>query len=115
MRLPQVNWVRTEIGARNGVGTAAIRIRRNGLTIGKIHNDQQRNNGGADGNDVVDTGKSERDQETEGGFRTVRGRTEGVESENWNAASRADLFGAFVSGPDRFTDEEVEDIHVLDW
>src|SRR6266513_1962906 len=62
------------------------------LAIRKVDDDQQRNDGRADGNDVLHAQKAERNQQAEGGFRTVSGGTERVQPEDRNALADADLF-----------------------
>src|SRR4029077_5695597 len=41
-----------EVEARDGIGPTPARISRNGLPVGKVHDDQERDDGHADGNDV---------------------------------------------------------------
>src|SRR5229473_2686042 len=100
-----------QVEARNGVGAAARGIGGNGLAIGKVDYDEERNDGGADGDDVLHTEQAERNQQTEGGFRAVGGGTERVQAEDGDAFLDADLFGALVAGLDGLADNGVENVH----
>ena len=100
-----------KIESRHGVGAAARWISRDGLAIGEIHNYQQRDNRGADRNDVANAKQPKRNQQAESRFRSIGGRTQSVETEDRDALHRADLFRSFVAGFDRFADNQVKDIH----
>jgi hypothetical protein len=70
----------------------------NSLPVGEINDDQQRNDGRAYGNDILDPKKPERNQQAESRFRPVRGGAESIQTKNRNALRGTDLFGAFVGG-----------------
>src|SRR6267142_2318469 len=90
---------------------AAAWISGDGLAIGKVDDDQQHNNGRADGNDVLHSKNAERNQQAESGFRAVSRGTERVQPEDRNALADADLLGALVAGPEGLADNEIEDVH----
>src|SRR6266705_1155554 len=100
-----------QVEARDGIGAAAGGIGRDRLAIRKIDDDQQRDDGCADRNNVLHSEQTERNQQAEGGFRAVSGGAEGVESEDGDAFLHADLFGALVAGLDGLADNGVEDVH----
>ena len=76
---------RAQIFRGHGVGTASARIRRDGLTIGEVHDGQQHDDAEADGNDIGNSRGAERDQKRESRLGPVRGRTERVQAEDGNA------------------------------
>src|SRR6266702_1742223 len=100
-----------QVEARDGIGAAAGGIGRDRLAIRKIDDDQQRDDGCADRNNVLHSEQTERNQQAEGGFRAVSGGAEGVESEDGDAFLDADLFGALVAGLNGLADNGVEDVH----
>ena len=100
-----------EIKSRDGVRAAARGIGGDGLAIGEIDNQQQRDDRGANGNDVMNAEQSERNQQAEGSFRSVGRRTQGVESEDRDALRHADLFATFLAGLDGLADNKVNNIH----
>src|SRR6266702_3425479 len=100
-----------QVEARDGIGAAAGGIGRDRLAIRKIDDDQQRDDGCADRNNVLHSEQTERNQQAEGGFRAVSGGAEGVESEDGDAFLHADLLGALVAGLDGLSDNGVEDVH----
>src|SRR5262244_1521011 len=100
-----------EILRGNRIGTAPARIGSNGLAIGKINNREQRDDAGADRYDVGDTCESQRNQERESGFGTVRGGAEGVEPEDWDAGRHSYLFASFVGRGDGFAEQDIENRH----
>jgi len=50
-----------QVEACHGIGTAAGGVRFDGLAIGEVDNHQQGDDGGADGNDVLNAEKAQRD------------------------------------------------------
>jgi hypothetical protein len=100
---------KVETGYR--VRAATGRIGRDGLQVGKVNDDEQGDDGGADRDDVTDTEKTERDQESESGFRAVRGGAESVEAEDGDAGGGADLLGALVRGFQGLANDQVDKIH----
>ena len=56
------------------------------------------NDGGADGNDIRDAHGAERDQQREGSFGTVCGRTQRVKAEDGDAGGRANALAVFRRG-----------------
>ncbi len=99
---------RAQVESRHRVGAAARRIRGDGLAIGKIHDHQQRDDGGADGNDVANAQQAQRNQKAERGFRPVGGGAQRVQTEDRDAFGGSDLLGALVAGLDGLADNEVE-------
>jgi len=87
-----------EVETRHGVRAATGWISADRLQVGKVNDDQQGDDGRADRDDVVDTQKTERDEDCESGFRAVRGGAEGVEAEDGDAGGGADLLRALVRG-----------------
>jgi len=83
------------------VRAAASGIRRNRLPVGKVDDDQQHDNREADRNDVAHASRAERNQQRESGFRSVRRRAEGVQTEDGNPGADADLLAPLVLGSDR--------------
>ena len=100
-----------KIEARHGVRAAAGGIGRDGLAIGEIHDHEQRDDGGANGYDIANTEKAQRNQKAEGRFRAISGRAKCIQAEDRNALRRTDLLGAFVAGPDRLADNKVKYVH----
>jgi len=95
----------------DGVGAAAHRICRDGLEIGKVNDDQQGDDRGANGNDVVQAQETERDQQAECGFGAISRGTQGVQTEDGNALGRSNLLGAFVAGGQGLANQKVKDVH----
>ncbi len=92
-----------QIEARHCIGAAAGGIGGDGLAIGEVHNHQQRDDGGGDGNDIPNAEKAKGNQKAEGRFRAVSRRAKRVETKDRDALRGADLLGAFVSGLDGLT------------
>ena len=61
-----------QVEARHGIRAAAGGIRGDGLAIREIHDHQQRDDRGADRNDVAHAEKAEGNQKAESRFRAVR-------------------------------------------
>ncbi len=100
-----------KVEARHGVGAAAGGIGGDGLAIGEVHDHQQRDDGGADRNDIPNAEKAEGNQKAERRFRAVSGRAERVETKDRDALRGTDLLGAFVAGLDGLADNEVKYVH----
>ena len=101
----QQTRISAEIVARDSVGAAAARIRRDGLAVREIDDDQQGDDSGTDGYDVLHAEKAERNEQAESGFGAVGGGAEAIQTKNGNALRGADLFGAFVGGLDGLANE----------
>src|SRR5260370_5483 len=76
----QKTRTRSEVEARYGVGTASAGIRSDGLAIREIDDEKQRDDGGADGNDVVQAEKAEGNEQGQHGFGARRGGALRVEA-----------------------------------
>src|SRR5258708_1896889 len=100
-----------QVEAGDGIRAAAGRIGGDGLAIGKVDDDQQRNDRRADGDDVLHAEQAKRNQQAERRFRTVSGGTERVQTEDGNTFLDANLFGTLVAGFDGFADNGVENVH----
>src|SRR6266849_8572819 len=100
-----------KIGARDGVRAAARWIGRDGLQVGNVNDQEQGDDGGADGHDVLHAEKAERNEQAESGFRAVSSGAETVESENGNAGGGANLFGALITGLKRLAQDDINEIH----
>ena len=87
------------------------RISRYGLEIGKVNDDEQRDDGGTDRDDIAHAEQSQGNQESEGRFRAIRCGAETIQAENWDALHRTDLLGALVASFDWLADNKVKDIH----
>lgn len=86
-----------EIFARDRVGTASSRISANGLAVGDIDDDRERDDTKADGDHILDAECPERDQKGERGLRAVSRGAERIEAEHSDAGQRAEaLFCVFV-------------------
>ena len=107
----QQTRARADVLARNGVRSAAARVRIDGLAIRKIDDGQQENDGAADRHDVRDAQRAERDQDRERRFRTICGGTERVESEDGDARGRADALAFFFPICERLAEQQVEEGH----
>ena len=94
--------------AGHGVRAAALRISVDGLPVAEVDDDQQGDNGGADGHDVVDAHQAQRDEQRERRFRAVCGGAEGVEAEDGNAGDGADVLGALLAGGQWPAKEQIE-------
>ena len=81
-----------QIFARDRIRAAAARISRDGLKIGNIDDDQQRDNAEADGYDVLNAESAQRDQQRECGFRTVTRGAQRIQAEDSDARHRAEAF-----------------------
>src|SRR5580692_1270259 len=77
-RSSQQTRKRSEVVARHGVGSAARGIGGNRLAVGKINNDQQRDDRRADRYNVLHAQKPKRNQQTERRFRSISRRAEPV-------------------------------------
>ncbi len=102
---------RAQVKPRHRIGAATRGIRGDGLPVGKIYDHQQRDNGRANRDDIVNAQQPQRNQKAERRFRPVRGRTQRVEAKNRNPLHRTDLLGAFVAGRDRFPNYEIKNVH----
>src|SRR5229473_748845 len=100
-----------QVVARDGIGAAAGWIGSDRLSIRKVDDDQQRNDGCADGNDVLHAEQAEWNQQAESGFRAVSSGTERIQAEDGYAFADADLLGAFFAGLDGLADNGIEDVH----
>ena len=94
-----------QVESRDGVGAAAVWICGNGLAIREVHDDEQRDDGGTDGDEIANAEKTEGNQKAEACFGPVRGRAERIETKDGDAFCGADLLGALVSGLDGFADD----------
>ena len=63
------------------------------------------------GNDVPNAEKAKRNQKAEGRFGAVRSRAQRVETKDRDALRGTNLLGAFVTGLDGLTDNDVEYVH----
>jgi hypothetical protein len=81
------------------------------LHVREIDNDQKRDDGGTDGNNVVHAHQPQRNQQAESGFRTICGGAERVQAEDGHAGVRTNLFGALIAGLERLADDKIEDVH----
>ena len=102
---------RADVLARDGVRSASARVRIDGLAIRKINDGQQKNDGAADGNDVRDAQRAERDQDGERRFRTICGGTQRVESEDGDARGGADALAVLFPIGERLAEQQVEEGH----
>ena len=100
-----------KIEARHGIGAAAGGIGGDGLAIGEVHDHKQRDDGGADGNDIANAEKAKGNQKAEGRFRAVSSRAKRVETKDRDALRGTDLLGAFVTGLDGLADNEIKYVH----
>src|SRR6202521_338928 len=100
-----------KVEARHGIGAAAGGIGGDGLAIGEVHDHQQGDDGGADRNDKPDPEKAKGNEKAEGRFRAVSSRAKRVETKDREALRGTDLLGAFVTGLDGLTDNEVKYVH----
>jgi hypothetical protein len=100
-----------EIETRHGIRTTAGGIGRDGLAIRKVNDHEQRDDGGADRDDVANAQQSKRNQKAEGSFRAVSRGAQAIETKDRNALRGTDLFGPLVTGFDRFADNEIKYVH----
>ncbi len=100
-----------DVLARHGVGSATARVRIDGLAIREIDDGEQENDGAADGHDVGDAQRAERDQDGERRFRTVCGGTQRVESEDRDARGGADALAGFFPIGERLAEQQVKEGH----
>ena len=100
-----------QILRRDRIGTASARIRRNGLAIGEVDDRQQDDNAQADGNDVGDARRTERDQQRERRFRSVCRGAQRVQAENGNAGRSSNLLGPLVRCGESFAKQDIQDGH----
>ena len=97
-----------QILRRHRVGSPALGISLDGLTIGEIHDDQQHDDGRDHRENVVDSKQPQRDQQRESSFRTVCRRAQGIQSKDGDAGRRADLLPVLLPVGQRTPDEDVE-------
>ncbi len=102
-----------DVFARDGVGSASIRIGIDGLAIREVDDGQQENDGAADGDDVRNAQQAKRDQYGEGRFGTVCGGAQRVQAEDGDARGWADLLAGFFPIRERLADQQVEERHQL--
>jgi len=76
---------RAEIVARDGIRASAARVGGNRLAVGKINDDQQGDDGGTDGDDVLNAQQAQWNEQAEGSFRAVSGGAEAVQAEYGDA------------------------------
>src|SRR5258705_16068 len=84
-RSSQTARTRSKVVARHGVGAATSWIRRDRLTIGKIDDQEQRNDRGGDGDDVMQAKQAERNQQSQSRFRAVCRGAERIQAEDGDA------------------------------
>ena len=72
----------SEIFARHGVRSTSAGIRGDGLEVRDVDNDQERNDAEADGHDILNSERAERNQQSECGFGAVSRGTERIQSED---------------------------------
>ena len=88
-----------EVLAGDGVRAAALRIGCDGLPVGKVDDQQQQDDRDADRHHIADTERRRRDEDGERGFRTVSGRTQGVEAKCGHAREHTNaLLAVFFRG-----------------
>ncbi len=107
----QQTRARADILARYRVGSASARIRVDGLAIREVDDGKQQNDGAADGHDVGDAQRAERDQDGERRFRTVCRGAERVQSEDGDAGGGADALAGFLPVGERLAEQQVEEGH----
>ena len=78
----------------------------------KIHDDQQRDNRGADRQNDVNSLKPEGNQQSKSRLRSVGSRTQRIQPEDWNSRRRPDLLGALLGGGNRFSQHKIKNGHV---
>src|SRR5260370_5961220 len=100
-----------QVSASHGVRSASARIRSNRLQVGKEEYDQQNENRGGDWNDVVNSERSERDEQRERGFRAIRGGTQRIQAEDGDSGGGPDSFGALIHGPQRLAKQKIGEGH----
>ena len=100
-----------KVEARHGIGAASGRIGGDGLAIRKVHDHEQRDDGGADRNDIANAEKTKGNQKAEGSFRAISSGAKCVKTKDRDALRGTDLLSALVTGPDGLTDNEVEYVH----
>ena len=81
------------------------------MPVGKIDDGEEDDDADADGEDVGDAGRAERDQKGERGFGSVGGGTEGVEAENRDACGGSDALIAVRIGAQGRAEEEIKHGH----
>ena len=95
----------------NRVGSPAVGISLDGLTVGEINDDQQHDDGRDHGDNVMESKQTQRDQQRESSFRTVCSRAQGIQSENGDAGRRSDLFPLLFPVGQRTPKQDVENRH----
>jgi hypothetical protein len=102
---------RAKIEAGHCIGPATRGISGDRLAIGKVNDDQQSDDGRADGNDIANAEKAKRNQKAEGCFWAIGRRAESIETKDGDALGGTDLLGAFITGFDGLADNEVKYVH----
>jgi hypothetical protein len=96
-----------EVLVRHRVGTAALRIRGNGLAIREIDNAQHDHDEAGDRQSPGKPGRAQRDQDGERGLGSVGCGAEGVETEDGNARRWPHLLLPVFGRCERFPEQEV--------
>ena len=81
------------------------------ISVKRKMDHEQGDNRGTNGDDVSYAEQANRNQKAEGRFRAVSSQAERLETKDRDTLRRTDLLGAFVTGLDGFTDNEVNDVH----
>jgi len=84
-----IGMARAQAVASNGVRPSPARVGFDGLQIRKVHDRQQNDDAHADGNDVGDSRRSQRDQERQCGLGAISGGTERVQAKDGNTRGDA--------------------------
>ena len=101
----------SQVLSRHRVGAAASRIGGDGLKVGNVDNDQQRNDAEADRDHVVDAQGAQRDQQRERGLRAVRRGAQRIQTEHSDARQRAEAFFAVLVRGERLAKQQIAERH----
>jgi hypothetical protein len=85
-----------------------LRVGFDRLTIAEVDDCQQRDDGGAEWNNMPHSTNSKRNEQSESGLRTICRGTERVQPKNRNSRYRADLLGAFFARGERPAEQQIE-------
>src|SRR5262249_19164593 len=102
-------YARAQVFARDGVRSAALRIRGDSLPVAQVDDRQHSDDRAAQRHDVAGARGAEHHQNREGRFGSVRRGGERIEAEDRDAMQRSELHAAFFAGSERAPEEEFRD------
>ncbi len=93
------------------VRSAALRIRHDGLSVGKVYDGEQADDTDADGNDVSHPSHSQGNQDRQRRFRPVGSGAERIQAEDGHTFGGADPLSLLFLGREWSAQQQIDEIH----